>query len=346
LEPCSSISRFSSPPAPARSAGGRGRCRSLLRLQSVRDFFRCDGTRQLKCRGRGTRGSRPGWPGWTRRAARGVAQARRRPTQAAGGSQHSTLEVGEAAPGRGSRGRASCCRRWPGDRPPAVGSPRARGAPTGRPRPAVSGTGRRRRDHQWAQQRASLPRRRRRRSPLQILAGLALSRASDRARNGVPLSGLTKGGDHGVHTARAALWQGALAPLVSAETIEYHYGKHHQTYVTNLNNLTAGTDWERRSLEEIVRGAEGPSSTTGLRSGTTLLLARPAPQGGGSPAARCGGAGRRFGSFESFKEQLTKAAVGHFGSAGLAGARQGRQAGRREHANAGCPLRGRQDLRC
>lgn len=49
----------------------------------------------------------------------------------------------------------------------------------------------------------------------------------------------------------------ALAPHISAETLEYHYGKHHQTYVTNLNNLIKGTAFEGKSLEEIVRSSEG-----------------------------------------------------------------------------------------
>ncbi len=49
----------------------------------------------------------------------------------------------------------------------------------------------------------------------------------------------------------------ALAPHISAETLEYHYGKHHQTYVTNLNNLIKGTDFEGKTLEEIVRSSDG-----------------------------------------------------------------------------------------
>ena len=60
----------------------------------------------------------------------------------------------------------------------------------------------------------------------------------------------------------------ALAPHISVETLEYHYGKHHQTYVTNLNNLIKGTDFEGKTLEEIVRSSE-VCLTTPLRSGTT-----------------------------------------------------------------------------
>ncbi len=62
----------------------------------------------------------------------------------------------------------------------------------------------------------------------------------------------------------------ALAPHISAETIEYHYGKHHQTYVTNLNNLIKGTAFEGKSLEEIIRALKVAYSTTQLRSGTIL----------------------------------------------------------------------------
>lgn len=61
----------------------------------------------------------------------------------------------------------------------------------------------------------------------------------------------------------------ALAPHISAETLEYHYGKHHQTYVTNLNNLIKGTAFEGKSLEEIVRASEAVSLITPLRCGTT-----------------------------------------------------------------------------
>ena len=62
----------------------------------------------------------------------------------------------------------------------------------------------------------------------------------------------------------------ALAPHISAETIEYHYGKHHQTYVTNLNNLIKGTAFEGKSLEEIIRSSEG-----GVFNNAALLAALP-----------------------------------------------------------------------
>ena len=69
----------------------------------------------------------------------------------------------------------------------------------------------------------------------------------------------------------------ALAPHISAETLEYHYGKHHQTYVTNLNNLIKGTDFEGKTLEEIVRRRRRiQQRRTGVEP--HLLLALPGPQ--------------------------------------------------------------------
>ena len=61
----------------------------------------------------------------------------------------------------------------------------------------------------------------------------------------------------------------ALAPHISAETIDYHYGKHHQAYVTNLNKLIKGTEFENMALEDIIRSRPAACSTTPRRSGTT-----------------------------------------------------------------------------
>ena len=134
----------------------------------------------------------------------------------------------------------------------------------------------------------------------------------------------------------------ALAPRISAETIDYHYGKHHQTYVTNLNNLSAGTDWEHKSLEEIVRSAEGPVFNNAAQVWNHTFYWRGlSPKEGGSPSGAVADAlTGAFGSFESFKEQLTKAAVGHFGSgwAWLVRGADGKLAVE-STANAGCPLR-------
>ncbi|MGU0044068.1 hypothetical protein ACVXHA_23570 [Escherichia coli] len=74
---------------------------------------------------------------------------------------------------------------------------------------------------------------------------------------------------------------------ISAETIEYHYGKHHQTYVTNLNNLIKGTAFEGKSLEEIIRSLKVAYSTTQLRSGThTFYWNCLAPNAGGEPTGK------------------------------------------------------------
>ena len=81
----------------------------------------------------------------------------------------------------------------------------------------------------------------------------------------------------------------ALAPIISAETIEFHYGKHHQAYVTNLNNLTAGTPWEGKALEEIVlrrKGRDLQQRRPGLEP--HLLLERPDARRRRSPAGAPG----------------------------------------------------------
>jgi len=108
----------------------------------------------------------------------------------------------------------------------------------------------------------------------------------------------------------------ALAPAISARRFEYHYGKHHQTYVTNLNNLAANTPWEGKSLEEIVKGAEGGLFNNAAQVyNHTFYWNGLRPRGGGEPQGKVADAIKAaFGSFQSFKEQFTKAAISHFGS--------------------------------
>ncbi len=108
----------------------------------------------------------------------------------------------------------------------------------------------------------------------------------------------------------------ALEPHISRETLEYHYGKHHQTYVTNLNNLIAGTEFENMSLEEIICKASGPIFNNAAQVWNhTFYWNSLSPNGGGSAAGAVGDAiNRDFGSFDSFKEAFTKAAVTLFGS--------------------------------
>lgn len=108
----------------------------------------------------------------------------------------------------------------------------------------------------------------------------------------------------------------ALLPHISVETIEYHYGKHHQTYVTNLNNLIPGTEFESLSLEEIVTKSSGGIFNNAAQVWNhTFYWNSLSPNGGGEPTGPLAEAIiSTFGSFEKFKEELTKTAVTTFGS--------------------------------
>ena len=108
----------------------------------------------------------------------------------------------------------------------------------------------------------------------------------------------------------------ALAPHISAETIEFHYGKHHQTYVTNLNNLVPGTEFEGLSLEDIVKKSSGGIFNNAAQVWNhTFYWNCLSPNGGGAPTGGLANAiDRTFGSFDKFKEEFTKCAVTTFGS--------------------------------
>ena len=108
----------------------------------------------------------------------------------------------------------------------------------------------------------------------------------------------------------------ALAPHISAETIDYHYGKHHQTYVTNLNNQIKGTEFENASLEDIVRKSSGGMFNNAAQVWNhTFYWHCLKPNGGGEPTGKLGDAIKAaFGSFAAFKEEFTKVALGTFGS--------------------------------
>ena len=108
----------------------------------------------------------------------------------------------------------------------------------------------------------------------------------------------------------------ALEPHISAETLEYHYGKHHQTYVTNLNNLIAGTEFESLSLEEIVKKSSGGIFNNAAQVWNhTFYWNSLSPKGGGEPTGALADAIiKTFGSFAKFKEELTKTAITTFGS--------------------------------
>ncbi len=133
----------------------------------------------------------------------------------------------------------------------------------------------------------------------------------------------------------------ALAPNISAETIDFHYGKHHQAYVTNLNNLTAGTPWEGKALEEIVLAAKDALFNNAAQVWNhTFYWNGLKPGGGGVPTGVVADAiAGAFGGFDAFKEQLTKAAVGHFGSGWAWLVLAGGKLAVESTANAGCPLR-------
>lgn len=108
----------------------------------------------------------------------------------------------------------------------------------------------------------------------------------------------------------------ALVPHISQETLEFHYGKHHQTYVTNLNNLVAGTEFEGQSLERIVeRSTGGIFNNAAQIWNHTFYWHSLSPNGGGNPTGVLADAiTLNFGSVDAFKEQFEKCAVTTFGS--------------------------------
>ena len=108
----------------------------------------------------------------------------------------------------------------------------------------------------------------------------------------------------------------ALAPHLSKETFEFHYGKHHQAYVTNLNNLVKGTEFESASLEDIIRKSSGGVFNNAAQIWNhTFFWNSMKPGGGGKPAGAIAAAiDKKWGSFDAFKDAFTKSAVGNFGS--------------------------------
>ncbi|MEP7706285.1 Fe-Mn family superoxide dismutase [Paraglaciecola sp. 25GB23A] len=108
----------------------------------------------------------------------------------------------------------------------------------------------------------------------------------------------------------------ALEPHISAETLEYHYGKHHATYVTKLNGLVEGTDMASKSLEEIVKSSEGGVFNNAAQIWNhTFYWNCLSPNGGGEPTGALADAIRaKWGSFADFKAALNDKAVNNFGS--------------------------------
>lgn len=108
----------------------------------------------------------------------------------------------------------------------------------------------------------------------------------------------------------------ALQPHISAETIDYHYGRHHQAYVNNLNNLTEGKPEANSSLEDLIRTAEGGLFNNAAQVWNhTFYWNCLSPNGGGTPSGDVAAAINQVaGSFEAFKEQFSQAATSLFGS--------------------------------
>ena len=108
----------------------------------------------------------------------------------------------------------------------------------------------------------------------------------------------------------------ALQPHISAETIDYHYGKHHQAYVTNLNNLIKSTEFENMSLEDIIKKSSGGIFNNAAQVWNhTFYWNCLKPNGGGEPTGALADAIKaKWGSVAAFKEEFTRTAVTTFGS--------------------------------
>src|SRR5690606_8252899 len=107
----------------------------------------------------------------------------------------------------------------------------------------------------------------------------------------------------------------ALAPHISQETLEYHHGKHHQTYVTNLNNLIKGTEFENASLEEIVKKSSGGVYNNAAQHWNHSFYWNCLTPNKTEPTGKLLEAiNAKWGSFDKFKEEFNKSAAGNFGS--------------------------------
>lgn len=108
----------------------------------------------------------------------------------------------------------------------------------------------------------------------------------------------------------------ALEPHISAETLDYHYGKHHQAYVTKLNELIKGTKFEKMSLEEIIKSADGPIFNNAAQHWNhTFFWSCLKPDAGGKPSGKIAELiDKKWGSFQKFQEEFSEKAEANFGS--------------------------------
>ncbi|RUO33039.1 superoxide dismutase [Aliidiomarina soli] len=108
----------------------------------------------------------------------------------------------------------------------------------------------------------------------------------------------------------------ALEPHISAETLEFHYGKHHQTYVDKLNAQVEGSEYAGKSLEDIIKSSSGGLFNNAAQVWNhTFYWNCLSPNGGGEPSGAVADAiSKKFGSFDKFKEEFTNQAIGNFAS--------------------------------
>ncbi|MEJ2064036.1 MAG: Fe-Mn family superoxide dismutase [Reinekea sp.] len=108
----------------------------------------------------------------------------------------------------------------------------------------------------------------------------------------------------------------ALEPHISAETLEFHHGKHHATYVTKLNGLIPGTEFEGKSLEDIIKSSSGGVFNNAAQIWNhTFYWSSLSPNGGGAPTGALADAiNAKWGSFEAFQTEFNEKAVNNFGS--------------------------------
>ena len=115
--------------------------------------------------------------------------------------------------------------------------------------------------------------------------------------------------------------EGALAPLISANTLSFHYGKHHKAYVDNLNNLVKGTEFESATLERIIGDTAGKAERAGIFNNAaqiwnhTFYWNSLTPGGGGKPTGRLASMiDADLGGYDQFRKDFAAAAVSQFGS--------------------------------